>query len=103
MNQEKCSNCSECIKMTHRTESEKKSITRRLSIIEGQIRGIKQMIEDDRYCGDVLIQLSAAEKAIESLENNVLENHIKTCVVKDIKEGKLDKVDEVMELIKKIR
>ena len=63
---EKCSKCESCEKSTHRTEEEKKSLTKRLNIIEGQIRGIKQMIEDDRYCADILIQLSAISKSLES-------------------------------------
>ena len=73
---EKCSKCESCEKSTHRTEEEKKSLTKRLNIIEGQIRGIKQMIEDDRYCADILIQLSAISKSLESVENSILESHI---------------------------
>ena len=57
------------IKKTHRTEEEKNNIIKRLNIIEGQIKGIKQMISDDRYCGEVLTQMLAVNKALESLEN----------------------------------
>lgn len=92
-----------CARSTHRTEDEKKNITKRLNIVEGQIRGIKQMIEDDRYCDDVLIQLSAVSKAIESIENTILESHIKNCVTRDIKNGNTKIVDEVMDLFKRIR
>ena len=100
---EKCSKCESCEKSTHRTEEEKKSLTKRLNIIEGQIRGIKQMIEDDRYCDDVLTQLSAINKALESLENSILESHIATCVTYEIQSGNLDIIEEVMDLIKRLR
>ena len=77
---EKCSKCESCEKSTHRTEEEKKALTKRLNIIEGQIRGIKQMLEDDRYCADILMQLSAINKSIESVENAILESHVENCV-----------------------
>ena len=83
----KCSSCSMCEKSTHRTEKEKKNINKRLNIIEGQIRGIKQMINDDRYCEDILTQLSAINKAVESLENTILESHIRNCVNRELKNG----------------
>lgn len=100
---EKCSKCSLCGKSTHRTEDEKKDLTKRLNIIEGQVRGVKQMVDDDRYCSDVLIQLSAINKAVESLENMILTSHIENCVVYEVQSGNLDIVDEVMELVKRIR
>ena len=62
----KCEKCQMCQKSTHRTDEEKKRLTKRLNIIEGQVRGVKQMIENDRYCDDVLTQLSAINKALES-------------------------------------
>lgn len=100
---EKCSKCNLCGKSTHRTEDEKKDLNKRLNIIEGQVRGIKQMIDDDRYCSDVLIQLSAINKAVESLENMILISHVENCVVYEVQSGNLDIVDEVMELVKRIR
>ena len=90
---EKCSKCESCEKSTHRTEEEKKSLTKRLNIIEGQIRGIKQMIEDDRYCADILIQLSAISKSLESVENSILESHIKSCVLTEIQSGNTEIID----------
>lgn len=99
----KCSKCQLCQKSTHRTEDEKKDLTKRLNIIEGQIRGIKQMIDDDRYCSDVLIQLSAINKAIESLENMILSSHIENCVVYEVQSGNLEIIQEVMELIKRLK
>ena len=100
---EKCSKCKLCGKSTHRTDEEKKDLRKRLNIIEGQIGGVKQMIEDDRFCSDVLIQLSAINKAIESLENLILSSHVKNCAVYEIKSGNLEIVDEMMDLIKKIK
>lgn len=102
MKEQKCNECSKQRK-TNRTEKTKKNLTKRLNIIEGQIKGIKQMIEDDRYCDDVLIQISAVNKALESLGNNILENHLKTCVITNIQNGKLDIIEEVMQLIKKLQ
>lgn len=100
---EKCNKCQLCQKSTHRTDKEKKDLTKRMNIIEGQIRGVKQMIEDDRYCSDVLIQLSAINKAVESLENLILSSHVKNCVVYEIQAGNLEIVDEMMELTKRIK
>ena len=91
------------IKLTHRTEQEKNNIIKRLNIVEGQIRGIKQMIEDDRYCSDVLTQILAANKALESLENIILESHLKKCITRQIKEGKEEVTNEIMDLFKKFR
>lgn len=88
---------------TKRTDREKKLYTRRLNIIEGQIRGINQMIECDRYCGDILTQISAAQNALKSLGNSILESHLKTCVVRDIKNGNDEVLDEVISLIKKLQ
>lgn len=99
----KCSSCAMCEKSTHRTEKEKKNINKRLNIIEGQIRGIKQMINDDRYCEDILTQLSAINKAVESLENTILESHIRNCVNRELKNGNEEIINEVMELFKRLR
>lgn len=100
---EKCSKCQLCQKSTHRTDEEKKDLTKRMNIIEGQIRGVKQMIEDDRYCSDILIQLSAINKAVESLKNIILSSHVENCVVYEIQSGNLEIVDEMLELIKRIK
>lgn len=91
------------IKMTHRTEEERNNIIKRLNIIEGQIKGIKQMINDDRYCADVLTQILAVNKALESLENIILESHLKKCITRQIKEGREEVTDEIMDLFKKFR
>lgn len=91
--------CEHCTKSTHRTEEEKKYLQTRLKTIEGQVRGISKMIEEDKYCNDVLTQLLAINKSIRSLSNDILKSHLSTCVVDDIKEDHLEVIDEVMELI----
>lgn len=96
---EKCENS----RSTHRTEEVKKDLTKRLNIIEGQIRGINQMVANDRYCGDVLIQIAAVDKALKSLGNQILESHLKSCVAYDIQNGNMDILDDVMILIKKLQ
>lgn len=95
--------CCNSKKKTYRDEEEKKNLTKRLNIIEGQIRGIKQMIEDDRYCDDVLTQSLAVNKALESLENLILERHLKTCIKNEIKKGNEEITKEIMDLFKKMR
>ena len=93
--------CEHPKKAKHRTEEEKKHLITRLKTIEGQVRGIGQMIDDDRYCDDVLIQISAVTKSLKSLGNEILKSHLSTCVVEDIKDNQLEIIDEVMELIKR--
>ena len=84
------------------TEEEKQNIIKRLNVIEGQIRGIKQMVEDDRYCSDIIMQLSASMHSLKSLGNNMLKSHMKTCMVDNVKNDKLDIIDEVITLVEKI-
>lgn len=102
-----CRECGKCLdknnRSTHRTEEEKKRISKRLNVIEGQVRGINQMIADDRYCDDVLIQIAAVNKSLQALGNSILENHLKTCVARDIQKGNLNIVDDVMQLVKKLQ
>lgn len=92
-----------CYKKTIRSDEEKRKINNRLNRIEGQIRGIKRMIEDDRYCDDVLIQLSAADKSIKSLANYILENHMYNCVANDLEKGNYEIIDEVVGLFKRFQ
>lgn len=95
-------NCANCKKNKHRSCEEKKQIIKRLNVIEGQIRGIKQMIVDDRYCDEILMQLSASMHSLKSLGNNILNSHMKSCVVNDIKDGKLEVIDDVITLFDKL-
>ena len=89
-------------KVKHRNDDEKSYIKTRLKTIEGQVRGISQMIDDDRYCNDILIQISAINNSLKSLAQEILKIHMSTCVVDDIKNDKLEVIDEVMDLIKKV-
>lgn len=86
-------------KTTPRNEETKKRLLTRLNKIEGQIRGISKMIEEDRYCDDVLIQLSAINKSIKSLANQILDAHLKSCVKNNIKNGNDEILDELLNLI----
>lgn len=90
-----------CHKTKERDVKEYKDLCNRLSRIEGQIRGIKGMVEKDAYCIDILNQVSAAQSALNSFTKVLLDNHIKSCVVQDIKEGKEDTVEELVKTIGK--
>ena len=92
-------NC--CNKKTKRSPEEKKLIINRLNRISGQINGITKMIENDAYCNDVLIQLSAVKSAVNSLSSQILENHLFTCVTRDLENGELDTIDELISLFKR--
>ena len=85
-----------------RSDEEKKNYKKRLNIIIGQVNGIDKMIEEDRHCSDILIQISAVDSALKKLGQEILENHMKTCMVEDIKNGKYSSVDEVMNLCRKL-
>ena len=85
-----------------RSEEEIKCLINRLSRIEGQIRGIKGMIEKDAYCADILTQSAAVSAAVNAFNRELLSSHIRTCVADDIRAGKDDTVDELTELIKKL-
>lgn len=74
----------------------------RLAKIEGQVRGVKAMVEDDRYCVDILTQVSAIQAALNSFNKELLARHIKSCVADDIREGNEEAVDELCELLKKL-
>ncbi len=90
-----------CIKHKERSQEEIKSLTIRLNKIEGQIRGISKMIDDDRYCVDIITQINAVQSALNSFTKELLSSHIKSCVVKDIREGNDTVVDELCELLQK--
>ena len=90
-----------CCRHKQRSEEEMKSLTTRLNKIEGQIRGINRMIADDRYCVDILMQVSSVQSALNAFTKELLSSHIKSCVVDDIKNGRDEAVDELCELLKK--
>lgn len=90
-----------CEKKTIREDDLKTDLTKRLNRIIGQMNGVKKMVDSDRYCADILIQLSAIDRSIKSLSNKILENHMHHCVSEGIKEGKDEMIDEVLDLIKR--
>ena len=87
---------------TERSEKLKTSLISRLNRIEGQIRGIKGMIEKDAYCDDVINQISSAQAALDSTGKLVLENHIRRCLVEKIRNGEDEIVDELLVTIGKL-
>lgn len=85
-----------------RSEKEHRDMVNRLSRIEGQIRGIKGMVEKNAYCTDILIQVAAVNAALNSFNRVLLADHIKTCVMQDILDGKEETVDELVDTLKKL-
>ena len=98
-----CDNNNCCFKETPRSDESKKALGNRLNRIIGQLGGIKKMIEDDRYCGDILTQLSAAESALENLGYTILQEHMETCVSDKIRRNDSEIITETMRLIKNLR
>lgn len=101
----KCTSCTCCERKKHtpRTDEELKALTSRLNRIIGQLNGIKTMLDENRYCGDILIQLSAAESALRNFGYEILGDHLKTCVAENILEGNYGILDETVELVKKLK
>lgn len=100
MEEEKCCCCHH--KTKERSEKEYKDLIHRLNRIEGQIRGIKGMVEKDAYCPDILIQVGAANAALNSFNKVLLANHIRTCVAEDIRAGKDEVIDELVTTLQKL-
>ena len=101
MKEEKKCYC--CHKKKERSEKEYKDLIHRLNRIEGQIRGIRNMVEQDAYCPDILIQVAAANAALNSFNKVLLERHIKSCVVDDIRRGDSDAtVEELCRTLQKM-
>lgn len=97
---EACPCCSE--KHTARSEEEKKKLINRLKRIEGQIRGIIGMMENDAYCNDILIQSAAVNAAVNAFNKELLATHVRTCVARDIREGKDETIDELVATLQKL-
>ncbi len=94
--------CEHCNKTKERTPDEYKALINRLNRIEGQIRGIKGMVENNAYCTDIITQVAAANAALNSFNKELLANHIRTCVSEDIRQDKTETVDELVALIQKL-
>ncbi|WP_181995740.1 metal-sensing transcriptional repressor [Clostridium sp. AM58-1XD] len=91
-----------CVKHKHRSDEDEKALLNRLNRIEGQIRGIKNMVENERYCIDILTQVSAVQAALNSFNRILLTDHIHTCVVEKIEEGDTEVVEELCKAIQKL-
>ena len=91
-----------CCKKKARSAEEMKSLMNRLSRIEGQIRGLRKMLEEDAYCIDIINQASAASSALTSFNKEMLASHIKSCVADDIREGGAEKLDELVSMLSKL-
>ena len=96
-------NICECSgKTKNRSEDEYKKLINRLNRIEGQIRGIKGMVEKNAYCTDILIQVAAANAALNAFNKELLANHIRTCVADDIRSGRDDVIDDLVNTLQKL-
>ena len=93
-------NC--CHKNKQRSEQEYKSLIHRLNRIEGQVRGVRKMVEKDAYCTDILTQVSAISAALSAFNRELLSNHIRTCVAEDLKQDKTESVDELIQTLQKM-
>ncbi len=98
MAEKKCPHC----RTKERSKEEIKDLITRLNRIEGQIRGIRKMVEEDAYCVDVLTQVSAAKCSLNSFSKVLLGSHIRTCVAEDIRNGSEEKTEELVELLQKL-
>ena len=94
--------CCHTNKTKERTEKEYKALINRLNRIEGQVRGIKKMVENGTYCTDILIQVSAVNAALNSFNKVLLGNHIRTCVAEDIRQGKEETIEELVTTLQKL-
>lgn len=94
--------CPCCERKTERSEEEKKRLINRLNRIEGQIRGIRAMIERDAYCNDILTQSSAVNAAMNGFNKDLLARHIRSCVVRDLQSGDDSVIDELVATVQKL-
>lgn len=92
----------ECKKTKKRDEAEYKDLINRLNRIEGQVRGLKKMVETDAYCTDIIVQVSAACAALNAFNRELLVNHIKTCVATDIRKGSDETIDELISVLSRL-
>lgn len=91
-----------CHKTKERSEKEYKSLLNRLNRIEGQVRGVRKMVESDAYCTDILVQVSAINSALNAFNRELLANHIRTCVADDVKNGKDETIEELVTTLQKL-
>ena len=91
-----------CCRHKKRSEEEYKSLIHRLNRIEGQIRGIRGMVEKDIYCADILVQVAAVNSALNGFSKELLAQHVRTCVADDLRAGSEEKLDELIKLLPKL-
>jgi DNA-binding FrmR family transcriptional regulator len=91
-----------CEKTTKRAPQEQRQLINRLNRIEGQIRGIRNMLEKDAYCADILVQSAAVNAAVNAFNKELLASHIKGCVARDIREGNDEVIDELVVTLQKL-
>ena len=91
-----------CCRTKVRSEKEQRDLINRLNRVEGQIRGIRRMLEEDAYCIDIINQVAAANAALNSFTKVILANHIHTCVTEDVQAGSSEKVDELVKTLQKL-
>ena len=94
--------CCCCQRSKHREAEEYIKLIHRLNRIEGQVRGVRAMVENDRYCVDILTQVQAIQSALNAFNKELLATHIRTCVVEDIQAGSQEKVDELCAVVQKL-
>lgn len=94
--------CGCCKKTTARSDEERKKLIHRLNRIEGQVRGIRTMVEKDAYCADILIQSAAVNAAVNAFNKELLASHIRGCVARDIRDGKDEIIDELVATMQKL-
>ena len=94
--------CACCEKTTERSEDERRKLINRLSRIEGQVRGIRRMVESDAYCPDILTQCAAVTAAVNAFNRDLIGNHIKGCVVRGLNEGDENVIDELVVTLQKL-
>ncbi len=99
-----CAECPHCRhKHTPRNEESVRLLQNRLNRMTGQLNGIKSMIDDNRYCGDILVQIAAVESALRNFGYLILQEHMESCMVEEIQQGNLQIIEEAVELIKKLK
>lgn len=91
-----------CHKTKQRSEEEYKALIHRLNRIEGQVRGVRKMVESDAYCTDILVQVSAISAALNAFNRELLANHIRTCVTEDLKNDKTETTEELILTLQKL-
>ena len=95
--------CCARYKKTLRSEEQLKTLRNRMNRIAGQVAGIQRMLDDNRYCGDILTQIAAVESALQSVGYLVLQEHMRSCVAEGVREGRDEMLDEAVELMKKLK